>query len=308
MEALAALGDEVLVIDDLSTGHAEWIPGQRVVAADVNSDEARLAITTFRPESVVLLAAQPNVKTSMRDPLLDAQINVVGLLRVMESAVEVGCSSFVFASSGGTIYGDVPISQQPIQEHEPYRPRSFYGVSKAAGVLYLDVYAHNFGVRCVSLALGNVYGPRQNPAGEAGVVALFAERLVNGEQCTINGDGQTTRDFVHVRDVADAFAIATRRGSGLINLGTGIPVSVLEIYDTLAGYVDRDRSWAAFGPPLPGEVRAVALDPGEARRQLGWGAETSLREGLHETINWVAAQACNLPGQSSLIQKLGGLR
>jgi len=180
----------------------------------------------------------------------------------------------------------VPLDQQPITESAPFAPRSFYGVSKAAGVFYLDIFAEVRNVRCVSLALGNVYGPRQDPHGESGVVAIFADTLLADGTCTVNGDGRTSRDFIYVRDVAQAFVLATRTGRGLMNIGTGAPATVLEIYDGIATLVGATRDRLQFGPPLPGEVRSVALDPARAWTMLGWRPETTLANGLRETVEW----------------------
>lgn len=287
VEALQRLGDEVLVVDDLSSGDFGWVPPELVVQADVRSPEAARAVEDFRPDAMVLLAAQMSVKVSMRDPLLDADVNVVGLVAMLEAGVRAGCARFAFASSGGTIYGDVPAGQQPIVEAHPRAPLSFYGITKSVAVAYLELYTRERGVDSVALALGNVYGPRQNPWGEAGVVAIFAERAVRGLPCTVNGDGLTTRDYVHVDDVAEAFALATRRGSGLVNIGTGVGTSVLGIHDHVVRAAGRPELVPLFGPALPGEVRAVALDPARACVELGWSPRITVAAGVPGVVEWV---------------------
>ncbi|GIG20601.1 UDP-glucose 4-epimerase [Cellulomonas chitinilytica] len=290
VEALQRQGDEVLVVDDLSSGDFGWVPDELVVRADVRSPQAARAVEDFRPDAMVLLAAQMSVKVSMRDPLLDADVNVVGLVAMLEAGLRGGCGRFAFASSGGTIYGDVPAAQQPVTEDHPHAPRSFYGITKSVAVSYLETYARERGVETVALALGNVYGPRQNPWGEAGVVAIFAERAVQGLTCTVNGDGLSTRDYVHVDDVADAFARATRRGTGLVNVGTGIGTSVLEIHDHVVRAAGRPDLAPVLGPPLPGEVRAVALDPSRAASELGWRPTVTVADGVPGVVDWVGGR------------------
>lgn len=290
VDLLRGQGDEVLVIDDLSSGDFGWISHDNLVQADIRSDVAVRAVETFAPECMVLLAAQMSVRASMRAPAFDASVNVMGLVTMIDAGLRVGCRRFVGASSGGTIYGDVPGETQPINENSPRAPRSFYGITKSIMVDYLEVYARERKAETVTLALGNVYGPRQNPHGEVGVIALFAERLTKGLPGTINGDGLTTRDYVHVSDVARAFERSTRHGHGLMNIGTGVGTSVLEVHHLVrvaAGYPNLDP---AHGPALPGEVRAVALDPSRARESLGWQARVDLKTGIEDVVRWVSGQ------------------
>ncbi|WP_242086504.1 NAD-dependent epimerase/dehydratase family protein [Microbacterium lacticum] len=288
VDLLRAQGDEVLVIDDLSSGDFGWIPDDILVRADVRAEEAVHAVEAFAPECMVLLAAQMSVSISMREPLLDADVNVVGLVTMIEAGLRAGCRRFVGASSGGTIYGDVPEERQPIEECAPRAPLSFYGITKSIMVDYLETYARERDVETVALAFGNVYGPRQNPHGEAGVIAIFAERLTKGLPGTINGDGLTTRDYVYVDDVARAIERSTRQGRGLVNIGTGVGTSVLDIYRLVRSAAGHPNLDPLHGPPLPGEVRAVALDPDRARTMLDWRPRVKLEPGIAEVVRWVA--------------------
>lgn len=300
---LLTRGDEVVVVDDFSTGTeenlraAEGESGRsvRTHRVDITSADAADAVLRERPDVVLLLAAQSSVKVSMRAPVRDAQVNVIGMLQVLDAAVTVGCRKVVFASSGGTIYGAVEETRLPLREDLPTAPVSFYGVSKAVFGQYLEVYRQQRGMEYVALALGNVYGPRQTPHGEAGVVAIFAGRMLAGRPCVINGDGLTTRDYVHVDDVARAFVLATRHGRGLINIGTGQETSVAEIHQRLQSVLAQTAE-PVSGPALPGEVRRVVLDATVANRELGWRPELDLDRGLRSVTDWMRALP---PGHSA---------
>jgi len=180
----------------------------------------------------------------------------------------------------------VPDSAIPAPESAPKRPVSFYGLSKYAGAEYVRLYQEQYGIEGVSLALGNVYGPRQDPAGEAGVVAIFAARLLSGRDCVVNGDGHSTRDYVFVSEVADAIVRSLRRGSGLINIGSGVETSVLDVYRAVATAVGTDRE-PVFGPPLPGEARRVCLDRRKAKGELGWTPRVALGQGVRSVVDWL---------------------
>ncbi|HXM55603.1 MAG TPA: NAD-dependent epimerase/dehydratase family protein, partial [Candidatus Dormibacteraeota bacterium] len=289
VDALLAAGDDVLVIDDLSTGRlgnlrdalANGLAPSRIVRSSVVDPAAAEAVIRFRPHAVVLLAAQMSVGVSMRDPVLDARVNLLGLLAMLEAARSAGGPRVVFASSGGTIYD--PAAQPPYREDAPKAPASFYGLTKWAGVEYLRLYREHRGVDSVALALGNIYGPRQDPAGEAGVVAIFARRLLRGEPCVVNGDGRQTRDYVYVADAVDAVLRSLRWGRGLVNIGSGVETSVLQVHDALSGLVGR-RQPPVFGPALPGEVRRVCLDPSLAARELGWRPAVPVEEGARRVL------------------------
>jgi len=231
------------------------------------------------------LAAQVDVRTSVADPVLDATVNVLGSLNVLEGARRAGAEKVVFASSGGTIYGDVDPADLPLKESHPQRPVSPYGVAKKSVVDYLHAYRELHELEYTALALGNVYGPRQDPHGEAGVVAIFAERLLGGEPCTIYGDGTQTRDYVFVDDVVDAFARAAERGGGLlINVGTGVETSVNQLYATLARAAGVDLP-AVQAPARPGELDRNALDSARATVQLGWKPWTDLATGTAAVLD-----------------------
>lgn len=287
VDHLLRAGHEVLIVDDLSTGrlsnldHAFALSERppSLVVADVRGEQAARAVTGFAADVILLLAAQMSVKVSMRDPLLDAHVNVVGLVKMLEAARGGGCRRAVLATSGGTIYGDVAEGSLPLRESQSRLPVSFYGLTKSVAISYLELYERYFGMSWVSLALGNVYGPRQDPAGEAGVVAIFADRLMSGLPCVVNGDGRTTRDYVHVSDVARAFAAAAERGHGLVNIGSGAESSVMDVHRALCAQLDVDAE-PLHGPPLSGEVRRVVLDIRRAEEQLGWRPTIGLTEGV----------------------------
>jgi UDP-glucose 4-epimerase len=224
------------------------------------------------------------VRVSVHKPLFDAEVNVLGSLNVCEAALAAGTRKVVFAGSGGTLYG-VP-DAVPVRESHPQRPISPYGVSKKAAGDYLHYYREVHGLEYTELALANVYGPRQDPHGEAGVVAIFAGRMLAGRQPTVFGDGAQTRDYVFVDDVVDAFVRATEKGGGLLmNIGTGVETSVLELYETMArlvGYPEPPNR----APARAGELARSALDPGRAAIHLGWKPWTSLDDGLGLTVDW----------------------
>src|SRR6202011_1096351 len=243
VDRLLAEGHTVDVVDDLSTGSLANLAGARGIGdhrlafhrIDIRSPDLVELMARRQPEVVFHLAAQTDVRVSVANPLLDADINIMGSLQVLEGARAAGARKVVFASSGGTIYGDPNPKDLPVKESHPQRPVSPYGVAKKAVGDYLHAYRELHNLEYTALALANVYGPRQDPHGEAGVVAILAGRLLAGQACTIFGDGQQTRDFAYVDDVVDAFARAADRGSGLvINIGTGTESSVNELYTTMA--------------------------------------------------------------------------
>jgi UDP-glucose 4-epimerase len=228
---------DVAVVDDFSVGRREHLASaldagldpQNVIAASIVEERAASAVGAFRPDLIMLLAAQSRVNVSMRDPRLDLETNIVGLANMLEAARRAGVRRVVFAASGGTIYGSRAADRGAAQEDAAKHPASFYGLSKYFGGEFLRLYHEHFGIECVALALGNVYGPRQDPGGEAGVVAAFADRLSRDEPCTINGDGRATRDYVYVSDAVEAFVRSMTRGCGLINIGPGVETSVHEV-------------------------------------------------------------------------------
>ena len=287
-------GYTVIVIDNLSTGNIHNLDdarnkyGDKLIfyKVDICTPEAKQIIIDNEPEVIHILAAQWSVKVSMRDPLLDAQINIVGFVNILEAARQVRTKKVTFATSGGTIYGNCPESSLPLSEELPRMPESFYGLTKSTAVDYLRLYEKSFGLKSVSLALGNVYGPRQSPFGEAGVVGIFGQKLLNNEVCIINGDGLTTRDYIHVSDVVSAFLAASDMGDGLYNIGTGIETSTLEVFKTLSGILKLDvqPTYTSF---LPGEVRRVSLDTTKARNELNWGAKIDFESGAKTVLRWL---------------------
>ena len=286
VDRLLAAGHAVDVVDNLSTGRCAQVnPAARLHVCDIRSRALDDAFAAARPEAVVHAAAQTAVGRSVADPLFDASVNVLGTLAVLEAARRARVGRAVFTSSGGAGYGDTDVLPTP--EEHPARPASPYGVAKIAGELYLDCWAGLTGGRALALRLANVYGPRQDPRGEAGVVAIFAARLVAGEECVVNGDGEQTRDYVYVEDVADAVArgIAYPDVSGVLNIGTGVATSVNELHRRLGRIAGVARA-PRHGPARPGEQRRSVLDATRAKTQLGWTAATPLDEGLQRTVAW----------------------
>ncbi|HET9595884.1 MAG TPA: NAD-dependent epimerase/dehydratase family protein [Anaeromyxobacteraceae bacterium] len=285
-----AHGWDVAVVDDLSSGKREQVPDRaRFYPCDVRSGAAVEAVLKERPAVICHQAAQIDVRKSVADPRFDCDVNLGGLLNVMQAAVKAGSVKHVLlASSGGATYGDT--DQVPTREEHPARPLSAYGVAKAASELYLGVYAHNYGIPFAALRYANVYGPRQDPHGEAGVVAIFANRLLSGEPCTINGDGGQTRDYVFVGDVARANLLAAEKEfAGALNIGTGVETDVNALFTKLARAAGAEAS-PRHGPGKPGEQKRSCIDPSAAARALGWRPEVALDEGLRRTVEFFRAK------------------
>jgi UDP-glucose 4-epimerase len=294
VDRLVHEGHDVVVVDDLSTGRLENLADAfnsgrvQLVQADLAGDELPAAMADARPEVVHHLGAQIDVRRSVAEPALDATVNVVGTISVARAALEAGCRRLVFASSGGTVYGEPDPADLPIDERYPPRVTNPYGVSKRAAEDYLASFAALDGLEPVSLRLGNVYGPRQDPHGEAGVVAIFCNRLLTDEPVTVFGDGLQTRDYVFVDDVVEAFVAAGARpglGGERLNIGTGVASSVLDLYAALRAVTGFGPE-PSFAPPRPGELQAIALDCGEAERKLGWRPRFDLAAGLERSWAW----------------------
>lgn len=283
---------DVDVVDDLSTGSlvnladARAQPNRRFRfhRLDIRTPAMIDLATQRNPDVVFHLAAQASVREAVARPTFDAEVNILGSLNVFEAALAAGAHKVVFASSGGTIYGTP--DDIPVREGHPQRPLSPYGVSKKAAGDYLHYYREVRGLEYSVLALANVYGPRQDPYGEAGVVAIFAGQLLGSDRPTIYGDGEQTRDFVFIDDVVDAFVRAAEKGGGLIvNIGTGVETTVQELFDVMAratGFEDP----AHYAPERTGELRRSALDPGRAAIHLGWKPWTDLEDGVRRTLEW----------------------
>ncbi|GBC87815.1 UDP-glucose 4-epimerase [bacterium HR12] len=291
-DRLLAEGHRVVAVDDLSTEHIANLMEARGYGKaftffnmDVRAEGLLPLFERYRPEVVVHLAAQSGVRPSLTDPVHDASVNVMGFLNVMECAARTGVRKVVYAASGGTMYGEP--KRLPVKETAPGRPISPYGISKRVAIDYLAYYERFRGIDWTALALANVYGPRQDPSGEAGVVAIFATKMLAGEAPTIFGDGNQTRDFVFIDDTVHAIALAVERGSGrLVNVGTGIETSVNRLYEMLAGLTGFTGQ-PSYGPLPQGELRRIALDPSLAAEVLGWKPWTHLEDGLGETVAYL---------------------
>jgi UDP-glucose 4-epimerase len=305
VDRLLAEGHEVEVLDDLSSGSLANLAdarGERTHRLtfhqiDVVDERAVDLIAIRAPEVVYHLAGRAGVRRSVRHPLDDATVNVVGALNVLEGARRAGARKVVVAASGGTAYGEVRPRNLPAKESHALAPQSPHGVSARVVLEYLRLYRQLHDLEYTALALANVYGPRQLPAdsddddGDGGVIATFAARLLAGEECTILGDGEQTRDFLYVDDCVDAFVRAAERGDGLvINVGTGVQTSVSDLYLAMAGAtgVDRPPRQAAAHA---GEVQRSALDAGRAAIQLGWRPWTPVEEGVARVLEWHAGRA-----------------
>ena len=277
-------GHRVTALDDLSHGRRDALPaGADLHVLDVRSPQLAAELDRLRPDAVLHLAAQMDVRRSVADPMHDASINVLGTVNVLAAARRAGASRLVFASSGGAVYGE----QQafPAKEDHPRRPASPYGVSKLCGEEYVQLAGRD-GLSTLSLRYANVYGPGQDPLGEAGVVAIYLHKMVHGADPVINGDGEQTRDFVFVEDVARANLLAVEsREIGALNVGTGRETSVNALAAMLARQVGFARP-IAHGPAAAGEQRRSSVDPAAAQRQLGWSPRTSLEDGLRRTARW----------------------
>jgi len=295
VDRLLAEGHAVDVVDDLSTGSLANLAearaarsGLRFHQLDVRAPELVELMARRRPEVVFHLAAQASVQRSVKVPLLDAEVNVLGSLRVLEGARSAGARKVVFAASGGTLYAEAEPGELPVGERHPQAPRSPYGIAKRAVIDYLHAYRELYGLEFTALALANVYGPRQDPDGEAGVVAIFAASLLRQVPCVIHGDGEQTRDFVFVDDVVDAFVRAATRGGGLVlNVSTGVETSINALYRLVAAAVGSQRA-PRHGPAREGEVRRSALDPARAALHLGWRPFTPLAEGVASVVQALA--------------------
>lgn len=282
-QAYVDAGHEVLVLDNLSSGKKENVPEKaKFVFGDIQSDTAAEAVRTFRPEVVNHHAAQINVRKSVEDPVFDAQVNVLGSLNLLEAARRNGVRKFIFASSGGAGYGEQEYF--PADEKHPLRPVSPYGVTKVCVENYMHYYKVQYGLEYTALRYANVYGPRQDPHGEAGVVAIFCTRLIKGQTAIINGDGEQTRDYVYVGDVVRANVEALTRGDGLsINVGTALETDVNALFRKLRD-LSGSRQEEIHGPGMPGEQRRSVIDNRLAYDELGWYPNMLLDDGLSLTL------------------------
>jgi UDP-glucose 4-epimerase len=289
VDAYLAAGHQVIVVDDLSSGsRANLNARARWYQVDVRSDEIGRVIEAERPDVISHHAAQVSVRRSVDDPVTDAAINVSGALRLLEAARRHGVRRVVFASTGGAIYGE--IASGLAGEDQPCRPMSPYAIAKLAVEHYLDFYRATYGLESIVLRYANVYGPRQDPHGEAGVVAIFARRILAGLAPTIYGDGEQSRDFVYVDDVVRANlaaleVVTTGDALPMFNVATGREVSVNTLWTELAA-IARPRVRPVYEPTRPGDLRRSVLDPSRARGKLGWAPEVDLVDGIRRTWEW----------------------
>lgn len=287
-DALSELGHEVLVVDDLSRGKRDNVPsGADFAQISITSPEVEQIIADFAPQAVFHLAAQMDVRRSVADPAFDAKTNVEGTVRVASAAARAGCEGFFFASTGGAIYGEQ--ESFPADESHPCRSVSPYGISKRCAELYLDYFTRTGSMRAVPLRYANVYGPRQDPHGEAGVVAIFAQKMLAGETPRINGDGKQTRDYVYVGDVVRANLLALRHTEtvGPVNIGTGIETDVNLLAKEIATAASY-KGEIVYGPAMPGEQQRSVLAVGRAAELLHWKPEMALSKGIAKTVAWFA--------------------
>lgn len=286
-DRLLARGHEVAIVDDLSTGKRENIPKEtQLYVRDIRSGCAEV-FQEFQPQALCHQAAQMDVRRSVREPDFDADVNVLGTIRLLQNCVRYGVERVVFASTGGAVYGEQ--REFPAPEDHLQCPVSPYGVSKLAGERYLHFYGVQYGISYSALRYANVYGPRQDPHGEAGVVAIFSGNLAAGRASKINGSGEQTRDYVYAGDVARAnvLALEGEAPNGAYNIGTGIETSVNELYDQMCLLSGRKLP-SERGPQLPGEQARSSVDPSKAARFLSWTPEVELSTGLKETLRFFA--------------------
>ena len=284
-DRLLADGHEVVVLDDLSTGHVEHLnPAARFYQMDIQSPWLDELFKIERPEAVLHQAAQASVRRSVEDPVFDASVNVLGTVTLLQASVRHSVRRFLYASTGGAIYGDTDVIPTP--EDVPTLPVSPYGASKLAAEVYLRTFHALHGLSYAALRYANVYGPRQDPHGEAGVVAIFARRLLAGETARINGDGKQTRDFVYVGDIAEANARAlTSDAVGSFNVGTGVETDINTIFQQLKRLSGNNQP-EVRGPAMPGEQRRSVVDARKIERVMGWRPHTSLEAGLDATVRY----------------------
>jgi UDP-glucose 4-epimerase len=289
VDVLLERGDRVVVIDDLSTGrrgNLEQALANGAVLLEAGITDAAAVTEAFeahRPEAVFHLAAQIDVRRSVSDPVFDLGVNAAGTLNLLEAARRTEARRFILASTGGAIYGEGMGRRLPLDEQAECRPDAPYGQSKYAAEGYLSLYGRLYGLSAVALRLGNVYGPRQDPLGEAGVVAIFCRALLGGGTPRVFGDGTQTRDYVYVEDVVQAFlAGAGSQARGTFNIGTGTETSVLELGTLLAGVCEREFE-PEMAPSRPGEIQRIAIDSALASTELGWRPRTTLEQGLRAT-------------------------
>jgi UDP-glucose 4-epimerase len=294
VDLLIDQGWDVLVLDDLSSGKMEYLADARqrakigIHVTDIRAPELSDVVGRFGPEVVFHLAAQSKVRPSVDDPIRDAEINVLGTVGILSAAAAAGARKVVFASSGGAIYGGA--AKLPVKETAAKNPESPYGISKKIVEDYFRWFREMHGLEYTLIAPANIYGPRQDPGLEGGVVAIFSQAMLKGRRPTIFGDGSQTRDYVYVGDICDAFFRAADAGDGqLINIGSGVETSVIGLFDAVAtttGFTDQP----IFADPKPGDIARSVIDASRAKSALGWECWTPLSDGLEQTVRWYRNQ------------------
>ena len=289
VDALVERGDEVVVIDNLSTGRRENLnPYIKFYETSIGDSALADIFGKEKPDIVCHHAAQIDLRRSVNEPLFDAEVNILGSLNVIVNSIRSGVGKFVYASTGGAIYGEP--QYLPVDENHPINPVSQYGVSKHTVEHYLHLYALHGELNYVALRYPNVYGSRQNPFGEAGVIAIFAGQMLHGEQPTIFGPGDKTRDYTHVSDIVEANILAIERGRNLIcNIGTGVETSDQDIFNAIAGALGYSSS-PIYTSVRPGEIQRICLDWSRADQELGWRPKTTLKDGIAKTVSYFKKQ------------------
>lgn len=285
VDRLVQEGQEVAVVDNLSSGKRKNLNrAAEFYKTDIQSSRLEQVFRKERPSVVVHLAAQINVRRSVDDPIFDAQVNIIGMLNLLEQAVKHGTRKVIFASSGGAVYGEQ--SMFPASESHPTQPLSPYGITKLTGEHYLSYYRYLSGIQYVILRFANVYGPRQDPEGEAGVVSIFAKKMLSGEQPIINGNGRQTRDFIYVEDVVEAnLAVMGQEIEGTYNVGTGQETTINDLFETLAALTGCGFK-GVHGPAKKGEQARSVVDISKIRQEIGWETRVSLQDGLKRTADF----------------------
>lgn len=283
VDRFIAEGHEVVVVDNLATGFRENVnPKARFYELDIRDPKIEQVFRDEKPDVVDHHAAQMDVRRSVREPLYDAEVNVLGTLRLIELSREVGVKRWIYISTGGAVYGEP--KSMPVREDHPIEPLSPYGATKHTPEHYLFIYRALHGLQSVVLRYANIYGPRQSPHGEAGVIAIFSERMLMGQPCTLFGDGSKTRDYVFIEDVVRANVAALERGDGgVFNIGTGRPTSDFEIFDLVRSALGKPELEPIYGEKRPGEIDHIYLANDRAREGLGWSPQVSLEEGVRRS-------------------------
>lgn len=285
VDKLIEQGHQVVVIDNLSTGRKENLnPRAKFYELDICDSKISQIFQEEKPEIVFHLAAQIDVRKSVKDPIENAKINILGTLNILENCRKTSVKKFIFASSGGAIYGDTDIV--PTSEANPENPESPYGIAKLTVEKYLYFYKKSFNLNYIALRFANVYGPRQNSKGEGGVIAIFCDKMLKNEEVIINGDGEQSRDFVYIDDAVEAVILAIEsKKSGFYNIGTAKETSINEIFRKIKELTNSNCK-EIHGPAKPGEQKRSCLDYSKAEKELNWQPKYSLEEGLKETIEW----------------------